>query len=58
MSIWKKLIAAQKEERKNLVFKTVEQFGNNAEAARFLGISRQQVYQFLKQHKKEDDQSE
>lgn len=58
MSIWKKLIASQKEERKNLVFKAVEQFGSHAKAARFLGISRQQVYQFLKQHKKEDDKSE
>lgn len=50
MSIWKEMVSQQKEERKRLVAEAIEKYGSKSEAARHLGISRQQINQFVNQH--------
>lgn len=50
MSLWKELIRKQKKERIELVQSALKEHNNQSEAARYLGISRQQINQFLNQH--------
>lgn len=51
MSIWKKMIAKQQEERRKMVINALKKSGNQSKAARDLGISRQQLYEFIKRNK-------
>mgnify|MGYP001243590165 FL=1 len=47
---WNDLIRKQKEERKALIFDQIEKGHSQSEAARILGMHRQQIYQFCKIH--------
>ena len=51
MSKWNELIAAQKAERIDLVQKALDKHKTKTNAANSLGITRQQLYQFMRQHK-------
>lgn len=50
MSLWKEMTSNQKKERIALVKSALEKYKNKSEAARYLGISRQQINQFINQH--------
>ena len=51
MSKWNELIAEQKAERIDLVQKALDEHKTKTKAANSLGITRQQLYQFMRQHK-------
>lgn len=53
MSVWKDMISRQQEERKKLMVDTIVEHGSKSAAARHLGISRQQVNQFVNHHELE-----
>ena len=47
---WNDLVRKQKKERISLIFDSIEKGHSQSEAARILGMSRQQIFQFCKIH--------